>query len=377
MVAGRGPGHGGAIDEHTSELFSAAAPAVSTRTAGVMGRPRPGYVAVAAVLVFLAAVGCLVRYELGYPLNPFALFGRSSSAEGRRELRAIRRDPVLAFRAAGARLRHRTEEPAGTDWWNAHQPTEIRQLFSLSAEPGVAVEAYARRAEEAGWHMVERSCSFELRSTSVRLTRTIGGRPATLVVYGTLERPQPGISYRRLLVKVTGEVPDRPPQGPEGAGLRRRDVHCLRNFDPSSPALLPPSRRPGSPAELCGLLALADARRLVPAVTTMHPGVNVGPTCYYGDIVKGGFLLRAAEHPRAYYEDRQSAQESGDPRYLLTEEPTSPGRASGAWVDTRLGPVEIYGGSTPGGPGLDARRLAAVAQLLVRPPVPTGTDNSG
>ena len=39
----------------------------------------------------------------------------------------------------------------------------------------------------------------------------------------------------------------------------------------------------------------------------------------------------------------------------------------GAWVDTRIGPVEISGGATSGSRNLDARQVMALAELLARP----------
>lgn len=324
--------------------------------------PRIRNVAIAAALVFPAAVGALVRYEAGYPLSPLELFGRNSSAEGRRELRALRRDPVLDVRAPSTRLRSAREVPAGKDWWNAEQPTEIRRLFTLQGEPGDAVDVYRARAEAGGWQLVEARCSFSHRSTSVTLTRTVAGRPATLLVYGYLERPPPASQIRGLLVSLTGEAPDRPPQGPGNASLRPRNIHCLRDFDPTSPALLPPARLPGSSAEICGLLTLAEAKRVVPAVGSVKPSVNSGPACWYDDVAKGGFTVLAAKEPMAYYEDR--AIGVGSPFLVIAD--TTSDRPRGAWVDTRIGPVEIYGGATPSRPGLDTGQIVALAELLAR-----------
>ena len=321
-------------------------------------RPRVMAFVGALVLVVLGAgTGSLVRHRMGFPLNPLEILGRDSTAEGRRELRALRRDPLVDFRAPGTRLRSTSEKPAGKDWWNADQPTEIRQRFSVQGEPGDAVDAYRRRAEAGGWQLVETACSFHFRSTTVVLTRPVAGRPVTLRAYGFLERPP---RDRGLVVTLTVEPPEGPPQGPEGASLRRRDVHCLRSFDPADPTLLPPARIPGSSAELCGLLALADARRVVATATSVEPRGGDGRACYYGDVGRGGFSVVPADMPRAYYEDRRSAQDQGDDRYLLVDGGTSPGPRA-AWVDTRLGPVEIYGGGT-----LDARQLAALAVVLAR-----------
>ncbi len=91
-------------------------------------RPSPFRVGIAAAILFLAGVGTLARYHAGYPLNPLDSLGRDSTPEGRRELRALRRDPVLDFRAPGTRLRRSTEVAAGRDWKNAAQPTEIRRV---------------------------------------------------------------------------------------------------------------------------------------------------------------------------------------------------------------------------------------------------------
>ena len=329
-----------------------------------MNQPRIRNVACAAVLVFLAAVGALVRYEVGYPLSPLEGFGRDSSAEGRRELRALRREPVLDFRASSTRPRRAREVPAGKDWWNAEQPTEIRRLFTLTGEPGAAVEAVRARAEATGWQLVETRCSFSLRSTSVTLTRVVAGRPATLLVYGYLERPPPASQKRGLLVLLTGEAPDGPAQGPEGASLRQRNLHCLRHFDPASPSLLPPARLPASGAEICSLLPLADAKRVVPSVTKVQPSAD-DRVCRYSDVDKGGFSVVTADEPRVYYEDRRTDEGREGDRYFLVGD-TGSSRTRGAWVETRIGPVEIYGGGTSTRPGLDAGQIVALAELLAR-----------
>jgi hypothetical protein len=274
--------------------------------------------------------------------------------------------PVLDFRAPGTHRRRSTELPAGKDWWNAEQPTEIRRLFHLAGEPGVAVEAYRLRAESAGWQLVEARCSFELRSTSVVLRKSVAGRPATLQVYGRLERPPPDSPRRGILVTITGEEPRQSAQGPDGAGMRRRDVHCLRSFDPASPSLSPPTRLPAGPAEICGLLTLAEARKMVPAVGSVEPNVNAGMACRYRSAQRDqGFGVSAAEQARAFYEDRRSPQDPGEPAFVLFDEDTS-GPPEGVWVDTRIGPVRIFGGSAPGRRGLDAAQLVALARLLAR-----------
>ncbi|MGI8809146.1 MAG: hypothetical protein ACR2KK_15165 [Acidimicrobiales bacterium] len=331
-----------------------------------MGRPRVRNVAIALVLVLMAGAGSLVRYHAGWPLSPLASLGHSASAEGRRELRAFRRERVLDLREPSTRLGRTCERAAGTDWFDAGQPTEIRQSFALGGEPGQAVDAYRIRAEADGWRLVATECSFTRRSTSVTMTRLVGGRSATLSVYGYLgtamppERPVPGV-----LVTLTGMAPDRPTEGPEGATLRRRDVHCLRAFDPASPALLSPARLPASPNEICDLLSLAEAKRVVPAVTGLEPVVNGGLACRYGDLAAGGFSVRAADQPRAYYEDRQSTARHPVDRRVVIDEAT-PGGPRGAWVDSRAGPVEIAAGPASAPRTLDPGQVVALADLLAR-----------
>ena len=70
-------------------------------------RPRVvAFVLVLDVLVVVGGVWSLARHRAGHPLNPVQdLFGRESTPEGRRELRLLRGDPVLDFRAPGTRLR--------------------------------------------------------------------------------------------------------------------------------------------------------------------------------------------------------------------------------------------------------------------------------
>ncbi|HEV2761173.1 MAG TPA: hypothetical protein VGV86_16555, partial [Acidimicrobiales bacterium] len=305
-----------------------------------MNQPRVRNVACAAVLVFLAAVGALIRYQAGWPLNPLASLGHSSSAEGRGELRAFRRDPVLGFRAPSTRLRSVTDRREAATGGTPSSPPRSAASSPWTGEPGEAVDAYRVRAEASGWRLVATECSFVHRSTSVTLTRPIAGRPATLHVYGYLGRPPPESGSPGVLVTLTGMAPDRRPDGPEGAALRRRNVHCLRSFEPASPSLLRPARLPASPNEICDLLGVTEARRVVPAVSSLEPVVLGGLACRYGDLAAGGFIVRVAKEPRAYYEDRQSAEGQPDDRNIVIDEARSDG-PRGAWVDTRIGPVEI------------------------------------
>lgn len=328
-------------------------------------QPSPRRVGIAAALLLLAGVGALARYSAGYPLNPLDTIGRDSTSEGRRELRALRRDPVLDFRAAGTRLRRATEVAAGRDWKNSAQPTEIRRVFSLKGQPGDAADAYRARAVAAGWQPHSARCSFDLASTSVTLTRSVNGQTVTLLIYGYLERVTTYTRNRGLLVALTGEKPNRPPDGPEGAGLARRDVHCLRAYDPASPDLDQPALQPESAAAICGLLSVAEVKKVVPAVVDAKPWMNAGIGCRYSTGRDSGFTVTAADQPRARYQDDQSPQDPGDRRFVLVDHDTS-GPAEGVWVDTRIGPLRVYAGATPTRPGLDARQLVALAELLGR-----------
>jgi hypothetical protein len=316
------------------------------------------FVAIAAALVFVAGVASVARYHAGYPVNPIDILSRDTTAEGRRELRALRKDPVLDFRAPGTRLRRSTDVAAGRDWKNSSQPTELRRLFTLKGEPGVAVDAYRVRAEAGGWRLHSVDCSFHFRSTSVRLTRSVAGQPVTLHLFGYLEKPPPYSSDRGLLVSITGEAPTVPADGPEGAGLAHRDVHCLRAFDPDSPDLAPPALQPTSAAAVCSLVSLAEAQRIVPAVSTVEPTIKAGMGCRYLAGKRQAFYVTDAPMPRAYYQDDRSPHDPGDRRFILLDSDTS-GPPDRMWVDTRIGPVQVYG-------GLDARQFLALAELLSR-----------
>jgi hypothetical protein len=314
--------------------------------------------ACAIALILVTGVAVVARHRAGYA-DFVAL--RRSTAEGRGELRAVRREPVLDYRAPGTRPRTASELAAGKDVWGADQPTEVRRRYFLESEPGEAVDAYRSRAEAGGWRLVEARCSFWFRSTSVTLAKDVAGRAATLVVSGNLESPR-----RSLLVSLTGEAPARPPQAVMGSALRRHDIGCLGGFDPDDPTLRPSARQPQSGAQLCGLLDPAEARRIV---ATAFPAQAEGQGdylgCRYGDTSRGGFLVRNTGWPRAFYDDQRSARDRGRPSYVLLGERTDVG-PQGAWVDTHIGPVEIYGGGTQDDPGLDARQLAALAELLLR-----------
>lgn len=328
-------------------------------------RPTVVLVAIAALLVFAAGVGSVARYRAGYPVSPIDMLSRDTTSEGRRELRALRKDPVLDFRAPGTDLHRSSDVAAGRDWKNASQPTAIRRQFTLQSEPGVAVEAYRARAVASGWQVHDVRCSFEFRSTSVRLTRPVAGETVTLNLYGYLERPTSYERTRGLLVTITGEAPSGLADGPEGAGLPRRDVHCLRHLDPDSPDLRPPALQPGSATSICGLLSVDEARKILPAVTEAQPTINAGAGCRYPAGAARGFTVSAADEPRAYYQDRQSPHDPGRREFVLIDHDTS-GAPEGVWVDTRIGPVRVYGGATSTSPGLDAGQLVALAQLLGR-----------
>ncbi len=329
------------------------------------------FVGILVASVLAAGVGSIVRYRAGYPLSPLESLFQDSTPEGRRELRALRKEPVLRFRAPGTELRSVEEEPAHEDWWHASQPTEISQRFRLKGEPGEVVDAYRSRAEAGGWRLVEVRCSFHLRSTIVTLTREVAGRPATLKVYGYLEGPlEPGqrVLERGVLVSLTGEAPERPPQSPLPVPIRQRDVHCLRNFDPDDPALVPPAVLPESSEAICGLLGPAEARRGISAVSSVKPRTDSLPGCFYstaaGEVV---FDVYPAPEPRASYEDDRSAQDPGDERFVLLDEyATLDGRPIGACVDTRIGPVRVHASAKPQSPGLDASQLTALARLLAQ-----------
>jgi hypothetical protein len=314
--------------------------------------------ACAIALILVTDVAVVVRHRAGYG----DLLGllRQSTAEGRRELRALRREPILDYRAPGTRPRFSSDLPAGKDLWGADQPTEVRRTFVLDAEPGEAVDAYRVRAEASGWRLVEAQCSFGFRFTRVTMIKEVAGRPATLVVSGDLDPPG------SLLVIFTGEAPARPPQDVIGSALRRHDVHCLRGFDPNGPTMQRSARQPQSGAEICGLLDPAEARRIMPtAFPAQAEGQGDFLGCRYGDTSRGGFLVRNTERPRAFYDDQRWIRDPGHPSYVLIGERTDVG-PQGAWVDTRIGPVEIYGGGTEDNPGLDARQLTALAKLLLR-----------
>lgn len=320
-------------------------------------RRTAAFVGIAAVLVFVAGVGSVARHRAGYPLSPIDILARDTTSDGRRELRALRKDPVLDFRAPGTRLRRSTDVAAGRDWKNSSQPTEIRRLFTLKGEPGAAVEAYRLRAEAAGWQLHSVDCSFHFRSTSVQLTRSVAGQHVTLHLFGHLDKPpeRPG---KGLLVSLKGEPPTRSADGPEGAGLARRNVHCLRAFDPNSPDLAPPVVVPTSATAVCSLLTLAEAQKIVPAVSKVEPTTHSGTGCRYLAGKRQAFYVTDAPKPRAYYQDDRSPHDPGDPRFTLLDSDTS-GPPDRMWIDTRIGRVQVYG-------GLDIRQMVALAELLSR-----------
>ena len=299
---------------------------------------------------------------------------REVTAEGRREEATLNKDPVLKAEVAGTTLRSGWSVPAGRDPWNALQSTEIRRLYDIRGEPGRVVEAYRVQAEAAGWRFLEAQCSPRFGSTSMRFVKEFDGFSATLQLYGHLERPYPESGRRGLLLLLSGVMYDHNnppvPANPESASLRRRDVHCLEELNPSDPALHPPGTVQATGEQVCSLLPLSVARAVVPSVATVQADGRGVVACRYAfPGGRLGFSVLAAPDPRSWYEDDQWAPTvAGGRAFLMEGSPGEPPRS--AWVESRAGPVRIVDNSAsdnlelgPDGLLALARRMATVDRL--------------
>lgn len=295
-----------------------------------------------------------------------ALRRSGTTAATREQLSVLRADPILDVEAPGTELASRSER-AGGERFGVVDSTEISLMFDVEGDLTDAMDVYRTAAPAAGWRLVRTRCSRIDRGVVVSFDKVQPGFLASLdLMFNAAEPPPQG---RRLSVALTAQDPRSPRTAPEAGaeGTPRGDPTCLRGLNPSDPALQRPLRVPGNAAALCSLVSVARARTVVPALTqAIH--LSDPPGCSYIDDDRAsfvGFVLENAVEPRAEYEDRQYAP-TVDQRFFLLEESTS--RPAGAWVDTRLGPVELTviteGGSQP---PLSEDQVLRLAELIAGP----------
>lgn len=300
------------------------------------------------------------------------LFEPQTLESGRREIRAMKSDPVARFRPPGATLRNEEEHPAARDPFGEGVSTSsIRQMFEMTGDPGDTVEAYRLTAQQNGWQLVADGCSRAERATAAVFGKRFDGFDASLVVHAQLDRDpaldvQYGMPGRRALVVTLGASEANVEDLSVDAGLRRNDVHCLRDLDPSSPDLQPPKPSSLSMEEFCSRISVPAVK----AIAVDVEGVLAQPTVEECWLVNASrhpvFIVERARHPRAYYEDRRlpSAQGSTESFLFSTYGRKDPDRARSVWTTTPDGPYVVgAGGGLIGDKGTDGL-LFAVARLL-------------
>jgi len=318
------------------------------------------------VLVLVPVVVVVTLFVLGDIFEPETL------EIGRREIRAMKSDPVVRFRAPRTALLNQEEHPAARHPFGGGQSTSsIRQTFDMSAEPGEAVEAYRLAAQANGWAFVADGCSRVEGATAAVFGKRFDGFDATLVVHAQLDRNpaldgqygEPG--HRGLLVSL-----DATQAGIEDlsvdAGIKNNDVQCLRRVDPSDPDLHPPAPPSLTMEELCSRMPVPALQTVVAQVQGVLLQATV-EECWLVDASRRPLLIvEHARHPRAFYEDRQlpSAQASPETFSFSVHGKKDPDRATSVWATTASGSYVVSPGGVLVGEQGTEDLLFAVARLL-------------
>lgn len=289
----------------------------------------------AAVVAVVLVVGLV---EIGSRLLGSC---RSSPGAGR-ELAALQADPILSFTAPGTTFDGTSSNVAkdcNTMGSNTSEPATVSQRFSLAGDPPAAIEAYVAAAGAAGWQLRLMACSRSRRAMRVLFTKDGSGTTQQLHVTGSDPYP-PGA--RSVDVLVTGSQRALEP----GAGETADDLHCVRPVKAGDPGLrafaVLPTR---TPAELCGLLSVADLQNRRISVSKMVPEDQDGvPVCRYRTLDRLGELtvlsLRDASTiaPAVYADRRLPTPPPGGDRLFLVAGDATLGR-TGVWIDSGRGPV--------------------------------------
>ena len=269
-----------------------------------------------------------------------SMFESKTLESGRQEIKAMREDPIVSFRAPGTSLRHQEEHPATESPFAGGTSTSaIRQEFEMGAEAGDTVEAYRLAAEGAGWTFVADGCSRAHRATGMVLGKRFSRFAATLAVaahLGAVGDPQ----TRRLLVTVESTEAN-PELLPVDAGLHRSDVQCLRDFNPSDPDLQQPKDFALSMDTLCSRIPVSAVKRFSPEVEGAE--LLTVDTCRLVDAThRTVFTVERAVEPPAYYKDRRllGTDESGG-SFLFSVFGKKGPESKAVWVMTPSGPYVV------------------------------------
>lgn len=299
------------------------------------------------------------------------LFEPQTLESGRREIRAMKSDPVARFRAPGTTLRHEEEHPAARDpFGEGISTSSIRQMFEMTGEPGDTVEAYRLTAQQNGWQLVAEGCSRAEGATAAVFGERFDRFDASLVVHAQLDRDpaldgQYGVAGRRGLLVTLHASEANVEDLSVDAGLRRNDVHCLRDLDPSSPDLQPPKPSSLSMEELCSRISVPAVKAIAVEVEGVMPQPTVEECWLVNASRSPVFIVERPRHPYAYYEDRRlpSAQGSTESFLFSTHGRKDPDGARSVWTTTPGGPYVVGpGGALSGINKTDG--LLAVARLL-------------
>lgn len=306
---------------------------------------------VLVLVVVIAAVGVMGVITRAFP--------RSGTLEsGRRQLQAMKDDPMVAYRAPGTTLRSKKDHAGSIDTFGAETPSSVRRVFEMKGEPGDVIAAYRQAAQASGWRFVIDGCSRGERATGAVFGKSLSGFDATLVLRGQLDRARPpewkpdesrGLyedQRRELIVTLdTGTASAR--DLPVRAGFERNDIHCLRNLDLSDPDLQPPKASRQAVRELCSRFPLAAARVIVPEVhhAELEPAYQ---ECWVEDSVGFPILIVHAAGPRALYLDsRVAARQATSEIFLFSVDGRTddPDRVESWYVGTPGGPYVVgFGG---------------------------------
>lgn len=265
-------------------------------------------------------------------------FISGATPEGRRELRALKKDPITKFQAPGSKLLDKKEEPASEDSLGFTKDTTFELIYSIDGEPSATVEAYLAPAKRAGWQLIGAHCDRYPPSTGLHFERHTSQFTAILTVEASVSTRSPSAGPRFSVELKAIPPQDRAAQQGRGGSPRHDDVHCIDDLHPSHPSLQQPDSARRTAEELCALLSLDEARAVVPRVATASPTKNGDQSqCSY--LAADGarlFVLFPATEPRAAYEERQLPISGRDVGFMLLD---SGAHGSAAWVDSSLGPV--------------------------------------
>ena len=285
----------------------------------------------------VAATGCTV--------------GRTETPEwAKRQLATLEGDPMVALRPPGTEFKTQGGRPAGSKKglkWDDYWSTTLSVSFTMSGEPGAAVEAYLAAAPGVGWRLFEVHCQRQALEVTAVFGKEIQGFPGgSDVLLTVVARPQ---SHELGVDLDTNHAPPEPPR-PSSAGLPRRDVHCLRGVDPADPRRRPRSAVPArSPEELCALVSPEEAQAFFPEVAGAQPlRIDARARCRFSEGSLGGQwfdILDAATIPLAAFEDRQYSLAGADAGFfLLVADVHISDTLWGAWIDSPRGPLELSTG---------------------------------